>query len=244
VTQSTFDNDRSAVAQAFAELARVVHERPDLDSVCESVVSAATLLVPGCDHASIMLREHGRYRTAAASDGVAERVDALERELGTGPCVDAIEDDSYHLDADIRTHCEWPALAERVLAETPVRGMAGYRLLVDGRKSGALNLFSDQAGALTSDSASAGLVLASFASVALGGSSRHEEARTLADGLASNREIGMAVGLLMAAHGLSAQEAFATLRKASSQMNRKLSAIARELVEADQRSGAQPTEPV
>lgn len=233
VTEPTVDGDRPLVAQTFAELARLVHERPDLDSVCEAIVGAATRLVPGCDHASVMLREHGRFRTAAATDDVARRVDALEREVRQGPCLDAIETESYQLDADIRTSSRWPQLAERVLSQTPVRGMAGYPLLVDGRKSGALNLFSDQAGVLTADSADAGVVLAAFASVALGGSSSHDEARTMAEGMTSNREIGMAIGLLMATHGLGAEEAFATLRKASSHLNRKISAIARELVEAE-----------
>ncbi|HEX3002831.1 MAG TPA: GAF and ANTAR domain-containing protein [Angustibacter sp.] len=230
MTQTAADGDRSVVAQTFAELARVVHEQPGIDEVCRAIVDAATRLVPGCDHASIMLRERGRFRTAASSDDVAHRVDELEREVRAGPCVDAIESESYQLDADITQHSRWPELAARVLAETPVRGMAGYGLLVDGRKTGALNLFSDTAGALTAESADAGVVLASFASVSLGGSSSHEEARTLAEGMASNREIGMAIGLLMASHGLGAEEAFATLRKASSHLNRKISAIARELV--------------
>lgn len=227
------DPDSSHVAQTFSELARLVHAHPGLDAVYQAVVDAAPQLVPGCDHASIMLRERGRYRTAASSDDVGRLVDALEREVGSGPCVDAIEHASYLLDPDITVSSRWPKLAERVLLETPVKGMAGYLLLVDGRKLGALNLFSDTAGALTPDSADAGVVLASFASVALGGSSSHEEARTLAEGIASNREIGMAIGLLMATHGLSAEAAFATLRKASSQLNRKISAIARELVEAE-----------
>jgi hypothetical protein len=231
VSQSRPDSDPSTIAETFAELARLVHSQPGLDEVCQAVADAATRLVPGCDRASIMLRERGRFRTAASSDAIAHRVDELEREVGAGPCVDAIETESYQLDTDIRTHSRWPELAARVLAETPVRGMAGYGLLVDGRKTGALNLFSDTAGALTAESADAGVVLASFASVALGGSSSHEEARTMAEGMASNREIGMAIGLLMASHGLGAEEAFATLRKASSHLNRKISAIARELVE-------------
>ena len=234
----TPDDDRSTVAQTFAELARVLHERPGLDAVCEALVTAATRLVPGCDHASIMLRERARFRTAAATDDVARHVDALEREVGIGPCVDAIETESYQLDADITERSHWPGLAERVVAETPVRGMAGYPLLVDGHKSGALDLFSDTPGALTAESADAGVVLASFASVALGGSSSHDEARTMADGMTSNREIGMAIGLLMATHGLGADEAFATLRKASSHLNRKISSIARELVEAEGHDGA------
>jgi hypothetical protein len=222
---------RLDVAASFTELARLVHERPALDDVCRSVVEAAPRLIPGCDHASIMVKEGRGYRTVASSDEIGARVDALEREVGDGPCVDAIEDDAFQLDPDIETSSQWPKLAARVLAETPVRGMAGYRLLVDGRKTGALNIFCDTAGELTGESADAGTMLAAFASVALGGSSQHEQATTMAAGISSNREIGIAIGLLMAAHDISAEQAFATLRKASSLMNRKLSSIAREIVE-------------
>ena len=64
----------------------------------------------------------------------------------------------------------------------------------------------------------------------MGGQSHRAEAVSLAAGLESNREIGTAIGLLMAAHGLSADEAFDTLRRASSHLNRKLATIAREII--------------
>jgi hypothetical protein len=222
---------RRDIASSFAELARLVHESPALDDVCRAIVDAAPRLIPGCDHASIMIKEGQGFRTVAASDEIGARVDQMEREVRDGPCVDAIETDAFQLDPDIATASQWPSLAARVLAETPVRGMAGYRLLVDGRKNGALNVFCDTAGELDGDSADAGAILAAFASVALGASSQHEQATTMAAGISSNREIGTAIGLLMAAHNISAEQAFATLRKASSLMNRKLSSIAREIVE-------------
>lgn len=219
------------LSQLFAELSRLVHARPGFDAVARVLVDAAPRLIAGCDHASLMVRSAGQYRTVAASDDIARQVDQLERETGEGPCVDVIDSDAYELDADIATHSQWPGLARRVLAETPVRGMAGYRLLVDGTKAGALNVFSDTAGAMTQESADTGILLASFATVALGGSADHEQATTLRDGLESNREIGTAIGLLMAAHQITREEAFETLRRASSQLNRKLATIARELVE-------------
>lgn len=223
--------ERGAVAESFAALARLLHEHAGMPDVCQAICDAAPQLVPGVDHASIMVNDRGTYRTLASSDAVGAAVDRLEREVGEGPCVDAIEHEAYQLDADIQTQSAWPALAARVLAETPVRGLAGYRLLVDGRKTGALNLFSDTPGALDAAAADQGAVLAAFASVALGSSAHQEQARTLAAGLESNREIGTAIGLLMAAHAITAQEAFETLRSASSRLNRKLAVVAREIVE-------------
>ena len=54
---------------------------------------------------------------------------------------------------------------------------------------------------------------------------------TLRDGLQSNREIGKAVGLLMAFHQISDDDAFGMLRKASQDMNIKLADVARQVVD-------------
>ena len=216
---------------AFDRLASLVYTAPDVPSVLHAIVEAAVDLIPGCDHATVAMIVKGEFTTVAATDEVARRVDRYERELGDGPCVDAIVEDAFQIDTDIRTGSQWPRLAEKVLATTPVRGMIGYRLMIEGRKTGALNVFSDTPGALDAASADAGAVLAAFASVAVTAATQHERAEQLQQGLASNREIGKAIGLLMAAHRVDADEAFALLRTTSSRMNVKLVDIAARVVE-------------
>ncbi|GMA84847.1 hypothetical protein GCM10025868_00970 [Angustibacter aerolatus] len=98
-----------------------------------------------------------------------------------------------------------------------MRGMAGYRLLVDDRKVGALNLFSDTVGAFDEAAGDTGALLAAFATAALTSASDHDRAETLTRGLESNREIGVAVGLLMAAHGITSDQAFGVMRRLSSE---------------------------
>jgi transcriptional regulator with GAF, ATPase, and Fis domain len=218
-------------ATTFANLAHLVYAKADYAEVHQAIVDAAPQLVPACHHASLMVLRKGQFETLASSDGIAGQVDRLEREVGEGPCVDAITDEGFQLDSDIRHQTQWPRLAERILAETPVRGMLGHRIVVDGTKVGALNLFSDDPGAMTDESAVQGTILASFASVALAALTHDERADTLQQGLHSNREIGKAIGLLMTAHRISSEEAFELLRKASTDMNIKLAQIAREVVE-------------
>jgi AmiR/NasT family two-component response regulator len=60
---------------------------------------------------------------------------------------------------------------------------------------------------------------------------RKHKASSLRNGLESNREIGKAVGLMMAFHKVDDQAAFGMLRKASQDMNIKLAEVAREFVE-------------
>ena len=118
-----------------------------------------------------------------------------------------------------------------MLATTPVRSVAGFRIIVDGAKVGALDLFSDRVGGLDERSADNAIVLAAFAGVAITALRGQEEARSLSLGLASNREIGKAVGLMMAFHKVSDVEAFDILKRASQDMNMKLALVAREVVQ-------------
>jgi hypothetical protein len=220
-----------ATAGVFRSLAEIVYASDDFEAVYTAIVNAAPRLVNGCDHASLMLRGNDRFLTAAASDDIAHTIDTYERELNEGPCLDAIVDASVYHDADLRDGSPWPRLAERVLATTPVRGMAGFRLLAGDQKSGALNLFSDTPGGLDDTSVDQGIVLASFVTVALLAANERKAAQTLRAGLASNREIGKAIGLMMAFHKISDEDAFAMLRKASQDMNIKLAEVARQVVD-------------
>ncbi len=224
------DNDPRTTPSAFLELSNLVYRSDTYEEIYQAVCDAAPRLVTGCDHASLMLRQHGSLITAASNDDVARLVDEMEREIGAGPCVDAIVDDAPQIDADLTKSQVWPLLSTRVLESTPVRGMAGFRVLVDNRKVGALNLFSDTPHALTAQSVNEAAVLAAFTSVALMAASRDEAATTLRAGLESNREIGKAIGLLMAFHKISDDDAYEMLRRTSQDMNIKLAHVAAEVV--------------
>lgn len=220
-----------APGAVFDGLARLVYAAETYVDVYQAICDAALHLVDGCDHASLTLSEHGDLVTAAATDETARFVDRIEREVGEGPCVDAIHEEAAQLDSDLTDGSVWPALRERVLAETPVRSAAGFRIVVDDRKVAALNLFGDAPGTLDERSVDQAAVLAAFASVALTSATREEQARTLREGLASNREIGKAVGLMMAFHKVDDEQAFDILRRASQEMNLKLSEVARQVVD-------------
>jgi transcriptional regulator with GAF, ATPase, and Fis domain len=218
--------------KAFQSLAELVYQADSYAEVYDAICRTALGAVPGCDHACVMTMRAGESPVCeAATDPIGRRVDELERETGEGPCLDAILTQRYECDADIAVGPSWPRLAERVLAETPVRGMVGYRILVGDRKAGALNLFSDTPGAFTPEAGSMGAIMAAFASVALSAAAEHESARSLREALDSNREIGKAIGVLMATNGIDDQEAFRMLRDASSRLNLRLALVARRLVE-------------
>lgn len=229
MTSSSKGTDPS---QVFMSLAEVVYRHSTYDDIYAAITRTAVEVIPGCDHACVTTKRSGAEpQTLGATDEVAALVDSFERQVGEGPCVDAIMAQSFQLDPDIERHSTWPALSALVLEHTPVRGMIGYRLFVGERKAGALNVFSDTPGALDAEAADLGAIVAAFASTALGAASQREHADNLLKALHSNREIGKAVGLLMATHGVSEEEAFETLKRSSMDLNVRLAELARRVVD-------------
>jgi transcriptional regulator with GAF, ATPase, and Fis domain len=228
---------RDAAAAAFSELADLVYRGTTFENIYQAICEVALSAVPGCDHACVTtVTAGGEPHREAASDEIALLVDELEWKTGEGPCVDAILSDRYEFDPDISHESVWPELARHVLELTPVRGMVGYRIMNGDRKVGALNLYSDTPGALTEESASMGAIVAAFASVALTAAEQHESAGSLREALDSNREIGKAIGMLMATHQITDEEAFAILRQTSNELNVRLAVVAQQLLS---RHGAQ-----
>ncbi len=222
----------------FASLADIVRQGSTPAELYAAICVAATLTVPGCDHASLMIRRDGTCRTAAVSDAVAARIDKLELILGNGPCLDAIESRSAQIESDLTTGGRWPALAARVIAETPVRGAMSIRLPVDQSNVGALNLFSDAPHALNNASIEHAVVLGAFATVATTAAAYGEDAATLRRGLTSNRSIGKAVGMLMAINDVSDDDAFDILRQTSQDSNVKLVDVAADMVRGHRLRGS------
>ncbi len=162
-------------ASVFTSLADIVHQGSTPKAMYAAICVAATLMVPGCDHASLMIRRDGACSTAAVSDPVAHKIGKLEQALGTGPCLDAIEEQTAQIATDLTTSGRWPVLAARVVAETPVRGAMSIRLPVDRAQVGALNLFSDSVNAFDNTSVERAIVLAAFATVATNATAQGED---------------------------------------------------------------------
>ncbi|HET6699614.1 MAG TPA: GAF and ANTAR domain-containing protein [Nocardioidaceae bacterium] len=224
-------DSRSTPDETFTSLARILYTGSTYAQIYARIAAAAVDVIPGCGHACVSTLAAGQQLVCeGATDDTARLVDQLETECGEGPCMDAILDQRFQFDPDIRASSTWPKLTEQILARTPVRGMVSYRLLVGDGKAGALNIFSDSPGALTEESADIGTVLAAFASVVIAAARESHRAESLLAGLHSNREIGKAVGILMATHRIDDDEAFRILRTMSSQLNVKVAVVAARLV--------------
>jgi len=217
-----------ALGAAMGELARALqHEHASEHATLDAVTAAAVGAVPGAEHASISLVVRGKtVESRAATDPLAERMDARQTELGQGPCLDAVwEQESVHI-PNMAAESRWPRFTAAAV-EAGIGAMLCFQLFVADAKLGALNLYASRAGAFDEEARFTGLMFATHAAVAITGA-RQEE--TLSAALAHRDIIGQAKGIVMERFHLDAPRAFALLTRLSQTENIKLRDIATQLV--------------
>lgn len=214
-------------ADAFAEMARALLAEDDVQHTLQKICDLAVETIDGCDHAGISFLKGRKVDTPAASDDVPRHVDRIQYEVGEGPCLDAIREHAVFETGDLGREHRWPQFASRAQRETGITSMMCFRLFVEGDTLGALNLYSKAANAFGEESRTVGLIFAAHAAVALS-SAIHDE--QMEEALQSRDLIGQAKGILMAREGITADQAFDMLRRASQRLNVKLRDVAGSIV--------------
>jgi hypothetical protein len=216
----------------FVDLARMMIEgHPTGQLAIERVLQFAAQAVPGSEYAAIT-RVSGQSRpsTIAATAELPVRVDTLQFETGEGPCLQALDlSDIAHTD-DLSEDRQWPQFAARAVSETGIRSMLSFRLFLSQKERAALNFYAHSPRAFDSLSLSIGAIFSAYASLTLINELNRDESMQLHRALESNREIGMAMGILMARELHTAEQAFGRLRAASQHLHRKLHDIATEVI--------------
>ena len=230
----------ATMAEQFTELALSLAQGLDRPLVQQRIVEFAVRGVPGAEYASVTeVTGTRRPRTTACSDDRPFEWDQLQYEHGEGPCLEAIATNGVVLAQDLPAETRWPRFARAIVEQTPARSILSFRLLVTERSRAGLNLYSTRPRAFTDQSVATGAMFAAYASMALLAAARHETINHLTRALETNREIGVAMGILMANGELTNEQAFDQLRTASQNLNRKLHDIAADVALTGQLPQAQ-----
>lgn len=225
------DTDELLAAE-FVEIARRFEAAESPGETQVRITRAALQAVPGCSHASISLvRRNERVVTVAPTDALPVRVDAIQYETGQGPCLEAIRSHEVVQIDDLAIAQRWPLFSARAARETGVRSMLAARLFVQDDTIGALNLYSAEVGVFDDHDAAVAAILAGHAALAVSAAREKEQLEQLDRALASNRDIGVAMGILMARAGRTREQAFDLLREASQRLNVKLRDVAAEVAD-------------
>lgn len=212
----------------FARAARDFQAEPDEAARFRLAVELAVQLVPGCQHAGVTLVEGRQPSTATSTDQVVQRCDELQYEFDEGPCLDTVRSHDTVLSQDLARENRWPRWSPRVNRELGIHSVLALLLYTTSRSYGALNLYAERRNAYHVESVTVAHALAAHLAIAVA-SSREIDHRGIAMG--NRTVIGQAEGILMERLNVSAEQAFAYLRRESQQSNRKLLAICTELVE-------------
>jgi len=221
----------------------------DALTLLDAVVRRAAGLVGASEWASITTLRGQVLRTLVASHPNAERADVLQYELRSGPCVDAAVDDAVYVTNEIRRDERWPEYGRRVQEELGVHSVLAFRLqlLGDDTTAAALNIYSTSPYAFGDEALRDGTLLATQCALLVSAHLANDRAENLLHALDSNREIGVAMGVLMHRHQVNREQAFAMLRMASQDANRKLHDIATHVADTGElpfrrlrRSGGAP----
>lgn len=231
------DDDLASIkdlVEGLSSLAGVFLEAGATDEVLSGVVATAVATIDGTDRGGMFVIEGGTLTTVAPSDGVVERVDSLQRELGEGPCIGSIRAHQTILADDLATDERWPRFGPAAAAGGVVSILA-FVLEVGDETLGALNLYASKPGAFTDEAVDLGALFAGQASVALALAQRGNEAAERADELQAElltRDIiGQAKGILIERQGLGSDEAEEALRALAERLSEKIDQVARRVID-------------
>ena len=220
---------------AMADLTRSLETEPSEAEILDAVCAEAVRAVPGADMASITAIRDGRPETAASTDDRAVEIDRVQYAAGEGPCLRAAETGEIVRLPLATAGALWPEFTQHALS----LGVGSYLaapLRVDGTLAGALNLFGYGGHGFAETDSRMLRLYTTIVSFGLRTTRRYHRARQraaeLETAMSSRAVIEQAKGILMAVHGITADDAMKRLIAESQHTNVKLRDVATRFVES------------
>ena len=220
--------------KAFSALGAFLGGDLPLNETLDQLAHLACLAVPDCQMVGITLLEGEQPMTAIHTHAEPPKIDQAQYDAGRGPCLDAMRTGDVCRIGDTSVDERWPEFA-RAAADLGVRSTLGLPMRVGDRIVGGFNLYSTNVEAFAGEAAETAALFAVQAGLAVAGSLAYWHQRGLVqhleEALKNRPVIEQAKGMIMAREGVTADEAFDVLRRASQRQNRKLRDIAVEIVQ-------------
>lgn len=160
------------LAELMDVLARLLHSEMDETAVLDCLACTAVGLIPGAQEASIgLVVNRQKIEARAFSGDLAQRMDALQEQVGQGPCLDSVYERKTIMIPDMASESRWPrfSLEARALGAS---SMLCFQLFTDGNNAGTFNLYSRQVNAFDGESVRAGMLVAAHATVVFMGTQK------------------------------------------------------------------------
>jgi GAF domain-containing protein len=222
-----------ALARSVARLEGVDPVDTGLDAALELAVAETDELF-GVDGAGLMLADgDGVLRYVVASDEPGRMLEAVQEQVGEGPCVDAFLEDAPVLAGELAADPRWPS-AGPLAAGHGVRAVLGVPIDLREGPVGTLNVYAAHPRRWDGSEVAAiqayTRVIASLLRTAVQAHVSGRAATQLQHALDHRSLIEQAKGVLMERRGLDQQAAFELLRSRARSTRRRLDDVARETV--------------
>src|ERR1700682_309700 len=223
----------SKLGQLLVSVGRSVTDEGDLLTLLQRVVEIAHEAIDGADSSGVTIDLGGRTYTAVHTGDRTLKVDSEQYDAGEGPCLHASRTGTVVLVAAEQAKDRWPRFSAAA-REEGVRSFLAAPLFTSEQSLGSFNLYGRNRAAFDTLDAEIIELLTTTVSRTIGDFVRFKSARDVADSiqraLETRAPIEHAKGMLMALHGIDAEEAFDILRRESQATNTRLYAVAANLV--------------
>jgi ANTAR domain/GAF domain len=219
---------------ALTGLVRALAEDESVRSTLQSILALVLRAFPECHAASVtVLDDESRPSTMAATDEETLQMDQRQYALHDGPCLDAARRQLVNRWSLQEAAQRWPDFTS-LAQKTGLRSYLSAGLSLTGRSLGALNLSSRDTDGFSKLDEDLLALLTGPTAASIVAANRYAAARGLAaqleQALRSRAVIDQAIGIVMAESHCDAEQAFATLGRASNNRNMKLRDLAAEIV--------------
>lgn len=213
-------------APAIFRAVRAIGDAPDLPSARQALVRCAADLLDTPWIALARPFEPGDIGFVGLSAGPVRTCARIEQRVRQGPTWDLHWQRATVICDDLWSDQRWPDYVREVTAATTVRSLVGIALQTGPETVGGLLAYADRPRYFTGRRRRGASLLADQAAIALGGVGSRVRAANLEVALATNREISLAVGIVMERCRLTDAQAFTALRQASQHRHMKLRDVA------------------
>ncbi|MFP5321971.1 MAG: ANTAR domain-containing protein [Acidimicrobiia bacterium] len=225
-------------SNALVDFARALSDCSSVEAVLQRLSDHCAKLLP-VTGVGVLLAEDGDLTVATTNSPEGEAVEALEAELGEGPCIDAVRAGAVVVVPDLAQAAErYPRFAPRAV-ELGVRSIHGLPLTGRGEMVGAVDIVNAEPLDLTAAQVAVAQMLADVAVSYIFAVRLHEESSRLASQLQRALDtrvvIEQAKGMLAERHGEPLPVAFERLRRQARSGNRTVRDVASGVVDGSVR---------
>jgi len=225
---------RASTILALERLGSLSLRRVAMEDLLQNIADVTKTVLPGDPEVAVTLLIRDHPTTVASTGQLATDLDERQYEHGHGPCLHAARTGELTEITDTRTDGRWPHYMRRAAERGALSSLSVPLDIDDEEVAGALNIYARRPDAFDEAGLTAATRFGPYAAVAAGNLHAYLSARDRADNLQvaldTRGVIEQAKGILMDRHKLTADQAFHALTQMSMKSNRKVHAVAEELV--------------